>query len=152
LIYGGASVGIMGTIADAILAEGGSVIGVIPAFLEKREIAHKDLTELIRVDNMHERKAKMMALADGFIALPGGPGTLEEFFEVFTWNQIGLLQKPCGILNINGYYNKLIELFDHMVVEKFLQERSRNVFYVDEHYESLLNKINAYAPPAIKTY
>jgi len=152
LIYGGASVGIMGTIADAILAEGGSVIGVIPAFLEKREIAHKDLTELIRVDNMHERKAKMMALADGFIALPGGPGTLEEFFEVFTWNQIGLLQKPCGILNINGYYNKLIELFDHMVVEKFLQERSRNVFYVDEHYESLLNKMNAYAPPAIKTY
>lgn len=152
LIYGGASVGIMGTIADAILAEGGSVIGVIPAFLEKREIAHKDLTELIRVDNMHERKAKMMELADGFIALPGGPGTLEEFFEVFTWNQIGLLQKPCGILNINGYYNKLIELFDHMVVEKFLQERSRNVFYVDDNYESLLNKMHSYEPPAIKTY
>lgn len=152
LIYGGASVGIMGTIADAILAEGGSAIGVIPTFLEKREIAHKDLTELIRVDNMHERKAKMMALADGFIALPGGPGTLEEFFEVFTWNQIGLLQKPCGILNINGYYNKLIELFDHMVSEKFLQERSRNVFYVDEHYESLLNKMHSYEPPAIKTY
>lgn len=152
LIYGGASVGIMGTIADAILAEGGSVIGVIPAFLEKREIAHKDLTELIRVDNMHERKAKMMELADGFIALPGGPGTLEEFFEVFTWNQIGLLQKPCGILNINGYYNKLIELFDHMVVEKFLQERSRNVFYVDDNYESLLNKMHTFEPPAIKTY
>lgn len=152
LIYGGASVGIMGTIADAILAEGGSAIGVIPTFLEKREIAHKDLTELIRVDNMHERKAKMMALADGFMALPGGPGTLEEFFEVFTWNQIGLLQKPCGILNINGYYNKLIELFDHMVSEKFLQERSRNVFYVDEHYESLLNKMHSYEPPAIKTY
>ena len=152
LIYGGASVGIMGTIADAILSEGGSAIGVIPTFLEKREIAHKDLTELIRVDNMHERKAKMMALADGFIALPGGPGTLEEFFEVFTWNQIGLLQKPCGILNINGYYNKLIELFDHMVVEKFLQERSRNVFYVDDNYESLLNKMHSYEPPAIKTY
>lgn len=152
LIYGGASVGIMGTIADAILQEGGSVIGVIPTFLEQREIAHKDLTELICVDTMHERKAKMMALADGFIALPGGPGTLEEFFEVFTWNQIGLLQKPCGILNINGYYNKLIELFDHMVVEKFLQERSRNVFYVDDNYESLLNKMNAYEPPAIKTY
>lgn len=152
LIYGGASVGIMGTIADAILTNGGSAIGVIPAFLENREIAHKGLTELIRVDNMHERKAKMMALADGFIALPGGPGTLEEFFEVFTWNQIGLLQKPCGILNINGYYNKLIELFDHMVSEKFLQERSRNVFYVDEHYESLLNKMHSYEPPAIKTY
>ncbi len=152
LIYGGASVGIMGTIADAILSEGGSAIGVIPTFLEKREIAHKDLTELIRVDNMHERKAKMMALADGFIALPGGPGTLEEFFEVFTWNQIGLLQKPCGILNINGYYNKLIELFDHMVVENFLQERSRNVFYVDENYERLWDKMQTYEPPAIKTY
>jgi hypothetical protein len=152
LIYGGASVGIMGTIADAVLAEGGSVIGVIPAFLEQREIAHKDLTELICVDTMHERKAKMMALADGFIALPGGPGTLEEFFEVFTWNQIGLLQKPCGILNIDGYYNKLIELFDHMVAEKFLQERARNVFYVDDNYESLLNQMNAYTPPAIKTY
>jgi len=152
LIYGGASVGIMGTIADAILSEGGAAIGVIPSFLEKREIAHKGLTELIRVENMHERKARMMALADGFIALPGGPGTLEEFFEVFTWNQIGLLQKPCGILNINGYYNKLIELFDHMVEEKFLQERSRNVFYVDDNYESLFTKMNTYEPPAIKTY
>ena len=152
LIYGGASVGIMGTIADAILQEGGSAIGVIPTFLEKREIAHKNLTELICVENMHERKAKMMALADGFIALPGGPGTLEEFFEVFTWNQIGLLQKPCGILNINGYYNKLIELFDHMVEEKFLQERARNVFYVDDHYERLLTKMQTYTPPAIKTY
>ena len=152
LIYGGASVGIMGTLADVVLAEGGSVIGVIPSFLEKREIAHKNLTELIRVENMHERKAKMMELADGFMALPGGPGTLEEFFEVFTWNQIGLLQKPCGILNINGYYNKLIELFDHMVEEKFLQERARNVFYVDDNYERLLTKMNNYEPPAIKTY
>lgn len=152
LIYGGASVGIMGTIADTILSEGGEVIGVIPTLLEQREIAHKGLTQLIRVETMHERKAKMMELADGFIALPGGPGTLEEFFEVFTWNQIGILQKPCGVLNINGYYNKLIELFDHMVREKFLQERSRNVFYVDDNYESLLSKMREYEPPAIKTY
>lgn len=152
LIYGGASVGIMGTIADAILEEGGTVIGVIPKFLEQREIAHKSLTQLIQVESMHERKAKMMALADGFIALPGGPGTLEEFFEVFTWNQIGLLQKPCGILNINGYYDKLIELFDHMVGEKFLQERSRNVFYVDDNYERLIAKMNTFIAPAIKTY
>lgn len=152
LIYGGASVGIMGTLANSILAEGGSVIGVIPAFLEKREIAHKELTELICVNNMHERKAKMMELADGFIALPGGPGTLEEFFEVFTWNQIGLIQKPCGILNVNGYYNKLIELFDHMVVENFLQERSRKVFFVDDKHENLMKKMYAYEPPAIKTY
>jgi len=152
LVYGGASVGIMGTIADTVLKEGGSVTGVIPTLLEQREIAHKSLTELIRVDNMHERKAKMMELADGFIALPGGPGTLEEFFEVFTWNQIGLLQKPCGILNINGYYDKLIELFDHMVSEKFLQERSRNVFYVDDNYEQLIRKMLEFVAPAIKTY
>lgn len=152
LIYGGASVGIMGTIADTILSEGGEVIGVIPTLLEQREIAHKGLTHLIRVETMHERKAKMMELADGFIALPGGPGTLEEFFEVFTWNQIGILQKPCGVLNINGYYNKLTELFDHMVREKFLQERSRNVFYIDDNYESLLRKMRTYEPPAIKTY
>ena len=152
LIYGGACVGVMGTIADAVLEEGGDVIGVIPTFLEQREIAHTSLSELIRVETMHERKAKMMSLADGFIALPGGPGTLEEFFEVFTWNQIGLLQKPCGILNINGYYNKLIELFDHMMNEKFLQERSHHVFYVDEHYETLLNKMQSFVPPSIKTY
>ena len=152
LVYGGASVGIMGTIADAILEEGGEVIGVIPKLLEQREIAHKSLTQLIRVETMHERKAKMMALADGFIALPGGPGTLEEFFEVFTWNQIGLLQKPCGILNINSYYDKLIELFDHMVGEKFLQERSRNVFYVDDNHEQLVEKMLTFVPPAIKTY
>ena len=152
LIYGGASVGIMGTIADTILSEGGEVIGVIPTLLEQREIAHKGLTQLIRVETMHERKAKMMELADGFIALPGGPGTLEEFFEVFTWNQIGILQKPCGVLNISGYYNKLIELFDHMVREKFLQERSRNVFYVDDNYEQLIHKMLGFVAPAIKTY
>lgn len=152
LVYGGASVGIMGTIADAVLDAGGSVTGVIPTLLEQREIAHKSLTTLIRVESMHERKKTMMELADGFIALPGGPGTLEEFFEVFTWNQIGLLQKPCGILNINGYYDKLIELFDHMVGEKFLQERSRNVFYVDDQYERLIDKMDTFVPPAVKTY
>lgn len=152
LVYGGASVGIMGAVADAVLNNGGSAIGVIPTLLEQREIAHQRLSELIRVETMHERKAKMMELADGFIALPGGAGTLEEFFEVFTWNQIGLLQKPCGILNINGYYDKLVELFDHMVREKFVQERARNVFFVDDNYENLLNKMHAFVPPAIKTY
>jgi hypothetical protein len=152
LVYGGASVGIMGTVADAVLTNGGQAIGVIPSLLEKREIAHKHLTELIHVETMHERKAKMMELSDGFIALPGGPGTLEEFFEVFTWNQIGLLQKPCGILNINGYYDKLIELFDHMINEQFVQERARNVFFVDGNHENLLQKMYAYVPPAVKSY
>ena len=102
LIYGGASVGIMATVANTVLEEGGKVIGVIPTLLEEREIAHQQLTELIVVKTMHERKSKMMELADGFIALPGGPGTLEEFFEVFTWNQIGLLQKPCAIFNMEN--------------------------------------------------
>lgn len=152
LIYGGASVGIMGTVADAVLANGGKVIGVLPTLLARREIAHQNLTEMIRVETMHERKAKMMELADGFIALPGGPGTLEEFFEVFTWNQIGLLQKPCGILNINGYYDKLVELFDHMVTEQFVQERARNVFFVDGDHENLLKKMYTFVPPAVKTY
>jgi uncharacterized protein (TIGR00730 family) len=108
LVYGGASVGIMGAVANTVLNEGGKVIGVIPRLLEEREISHQHLTELHTVDTMHERKSKMAELADGFIALPGGPGTLEEFFEIFTWAQIGLHQKPCGLLNINQYYNPLI--------------------------------------------
>jgi hypothetical protein len=152
LIYGGASVGVMGTVADTVLSEGGKVIGVIPTLLEEREISHKHLTELIVVNSMHERKSKMMELADGFIALPGGPGTLEEFFEVFTWNQIGLLQKPCGILNINHYYDLLIELFDHMQNEQFLQAQSRNALLVDDEVVGLLDKCAAYVPPAVKTY
>ncbi len=101
---------------------------------------------------MHERKSKMMELADGFIALPGGPGTLEELFEVFTWNQIGLLQKPCGILNINHYYDLLIGLFDHMQNEQFLQAQYRNALLVDEDVAGLLDKCAAYVPPAVKTY
>ncbi|MET4563541.1 uncharacterized protein (TIGR00730 family) [Lysinibacillus parviboronicapiens] len=152
LIYGGASVGVMGTVADTVLREGGKVIGVIPTLLEDREISHKHLTELIVVNSMHERKSKMMELADGFIALPGGPGTLEEFFEVFTWNQIGLIQKPCGILNINHYYDLLIALFDHMQVEQFLQTQYRNALLVDNDVLLLLEKCLAYVPPAIKTY
>ncbi|EON70167.1 TIGR00730 family Rossman fold protein [Lysinibacillus sphaericus] len=152
LIYGGASVGVMGTVADTVLQEGGKVIGVIPTLLEDREISHKHLTELIVVNSMHERKSKMMELADGFIALPGGPGTLEEFFEVFTWNQIGLIQKPCGILNISHYYDLLIALFDHMQDEHFLQTQYREALLVDSDVTLLLEKCLAYVPPAIKTY
>ncbi|MGE6516526.1 TIGR00730 family Rossman fold protein [Lysinibacillus sphaericus] len=152
LIYGGASVGVMGTVADTVLQEGGKVIGVIPTLLEDREISHKHLTELIVVNSMHERKSKMMELADGFIALPGGPGTLEEFFEVFTWNQIGLIQKPCGILNISHYYDLLIALFDHMQDEQFLQTQYREALLVDSDVTRLLEKCLAYVPPAIKTY
>lgn len=152
LVYGGASVGVMGAVANAVLEEGGYVIGVMPSFLEKREISHQNLSELIVVDSMHERKAKMADLADGFIALPGGPGTLEEFFEVFTWAQLGLHRKPCGLLNINHYYDPLITLFNHMADEKFLHEQYRSMAIVNEEPKELLDQLSTYNPPTVKTY
>ncbi|WP_291758638.1 TIGR00730 family Rossman fold protein [Lysinibacillus sp. UBA5990] len=152
LIYGGASVGIMATVANTVLQEGGKVIGVIPTLLEEREIAHQQLTELIVVKTMHERKSKMMEQADGFIALPGGPGTLEEFFEVFTWNQIGLIQKPCAIFNIEQYFDLLISFFDHMQQEQFLKAQYREALIVDAEAAALLDQCQSFVPPAIKTY
>ena len=152
LVYGGASVGVMGAVADTVLKEGGQVIGVMPRFLENREISHKKLSELIVVDTMHERKAKMADLAEGFVALPGGPGTLEEFFEIFTWAQLGIHQKPCGLLNINHYFDPLIELFNHMTNEQFLHEKYRSMALVDVKSDRLLDKFNAYEPPPVKTY
>lgn len=152
LVYGGASVGVMGAVADAVLSEGGQVIGIMPSFLEQREIAHEGLTKLIVVDSMHERKAKMAELADGFVALPGGPGTLEEFFEVFTWAQIGLHQKPCGLLNINHYFDPLLELFQHMTTEAFLQEKYRDMAIVESMPNRLLDRFHTYQAPTIKTY
>ncbi|WP_025027818.1 TIGR00730 family Rossman fold protein [Caldalkalibacillus mannanilyticus] len=152
LVYGGASVGIMGTIADTVLAEGGKVIGVIPRLLEEREIAHQHLTELHVVDTMHERKAKLADLSDGFIALPGGPGTLEEFFEIFTWAQIGLHQKPCGLLNIQRYYDPLMSLLDHMVEQQFLQEKYRSLAILESDPKALLDRFTLFQPLAIKTY
>ncbi|WP_186579711.1 LOG family protein [Aquibacillus kalidii] len=152
LVYGGASVGTMGAVADTVLEEGGNVIGVIPRLLEEREISHQNLTELYTVDTMHERKAKMAELADGFIALPGGPGTLEEFFEIYTWAQIGLHQKPFGLLNINGYYNPLVDLLDHMVEQQFLQEKYRSLALLNSNPKDLIDKFNTYEPPTIKTY
>ncbi|QTD41866.1 TIGR00730 family Rossman fold protein [Sporosarcina sp. Te-1] len=152
LVYGGASVGVMGAVADAVLAEGGQVIGIMPSFLEQREISHKSLSKMIVVDSMHERKATMAELADGFVALPGGPGTLEEFFEIFTWAQLGLHQKPCGLLNINHYFDPLVELFYHMTKEQFLHEKYRSMALVDDEPSRLLEKFNSYEPPAIKTY
>ncbi|MBK0010295.1 TIGR00730 family Rossman fold protein [Bacillus sp. S35] len=152
LVYGGASVGVMGAVADAVLEAGGHVIGVMPTFLEEREISHKNLSELIVVESMHERKAKMAELVDGFITLPGGPGTLEEFFEIFTWAQLGLHQKPCGLLNINDYYTPLISLFNHMTEEQFLQEKYRSMALVDTEPHGLLDQFNTYQPPSVKTY
>lgn len=152
LIYGGASVGVMGAIANAVLNEGGHVIGIMPRFLEEREISHKRLSELIVVDSMHERKAKMAELADGFVALPGGPGTLEEFFEIYTWAQLGLHQKPCGLLNINHYFDPLVELFNHMAEEQFLDEKYLSMALVDVEPHRLLDKFDCYEPLPVKTY
>ena len=152
LIYGGSSVGIMGAVADSIIEAGGNVIGVMPKFLDQKERSHKKLSELIIVESMHERKSKMSDLADGFIALPGGPGTLEEFFEIFTWAQLGLHQKPLGILNINHYYDPLIALFNHMTNEMFMEEKHRLMTLVDVDAKGLLDQFVHFKPPIMKTY
>lgn len=152
LVYGGSSIGIMGVIADTVLEEGGSVIGVMPNFLHEREISHPNLTDLIVVDSMHERKAKMADLVEGFIVLPGGPGTLDEFFEIFTWAQIGLHNKPCGLLNIDNYYEPLISLFDHMISQQFLHEKYRSMLLINDNPSNLIEKFATYQPPTVKTY
>ncbi|WP_237385341.1 TIGR00730 family Rossman fold protein [Xenorhabdus sp. Sc-CR9] len=152
LVYGGASVGIMGTVVDTVLKEGGKVIGVIPTLLEEREISHKNLSELHVVETMHQRKSKMIELAEGFVALPGGFGTLEEFSEVFTWSMIGLNNKPCGILNINHFYDPLISMIDKMADEQFLQEKYRHMAIIEQDPVLLLDRFNDYPVPSVKTY
>lgn len=152
LIYGGANVGLMGAVADAVLEHGGQVIGILPHFLQSREIAHTGLTELIMVESMHERKAKMAELADGFIALPGGPGTMEEYFEIFTWGQLGLHEKPCGLLNINHYFDPLLAMFDVMERERFMQPKYRPMVITDDTPEGMLQKFASYSAPSVKTY
>lgn len=149
LVYGGAQVGLMGAVADAVMAKGGKVTGVIPHFLSREEIAHHGLTELIRVESMHERKTKMAELADAFITLPGGYGTLEELFEIITWAQLGLHNKPIGILNLNGYYDCLIAQLDHMVKAGLLRQINRDMLLVADNPIALLKLIKNYqAPPA----
>ncbi|EMK3756581.1 TIGR00730 family Rossman fold protein [Providencia rettgeri] len=152
LVYGGASVGIMGTIADTILALGGNVVGVIPSLLEEREISHKNLTQLYKVDTMHQRKNKMIELADAFVALPGGYGTLEEYAEVFTWSQIGLHTKPCALFNINNYWQSLVDMTNKMADEGFLHEKYRHMAIVDDSPERILNSFESYIAPPVKTY
>lgn len=145
LVYGGAHAGLMGALADAALEEGGNVIGIIPTFLRDREIAHGSLTKLVIVDTMHERKRQMAELADAFIVLPGGLGTMEEFFEVFTWQYIGLHRKPCGILNIDGYYDPLLALLDHMTEQTFIPPQARRALLVDDDAARLLDRLAAFA-------
>jgi uncharacterized protein (TIGR00730 family) len=141
VVYGGGRVGLMGALADAALAAGGSVTGVIPRALVSREIAHLDLKDLRVVDSMHERKALMAELADAFIALPGGFGTLEEFCEVLTWAQLGLHHKPCGLLNVAGFYDSLLSFFDHAAAEDFIRDLHRGQVVVESDLERLLDAL-----------
>ena len=151
LVYGGASVGIMGEIANAVLEEGGDVIGIIPKGLFKKEVAHTGVTELREVDSMHERKSLMADLSDGFIALPGGFGTIEEIFEIITWSQLGMHRKPCGLLNVCHYYDKLIDFLDHAVIEQFIKAAHHSTILVDECPDALLGKFEVYeAPETVK--
>jgi uncharacterized protein (TIGR00730 family) len=147
LVYGGASIGLMGAVADAALAAGGEVIGVIPEALEAKEIAHRDLTRLEVVGSMHERKARMSELADAFVALPGGMGTLEELSEILTWAQLGLHEKPCGLLDIASYWRPLVAFFDHAVQERFLRAQHRAMVIVEDQPVALLDALAAYVPP-----
>lgn len=149
LIYGGANVGLMGAVADGVLQEGGKAIGVLPHFLQSKEIAHQNLTELILVETMHERKTKMNELCDGVIVLPGGYGTLEEFFEMITWAQLGLHKKPIAILNIDGFYNELIKLVQTMVDKGFLKQINQEMLLVSDSIDALLEKMRNYQAPTI---
>lgn len=149
LIYGGARVGLMGILASTIHKQGGKVIGVIPEMLLKREVAFMDLPDLRIVDSMHERKALMFELANGFIALPGGFGTIEEFFEILTWAQLGFHSKPCGLLNINGYFDFFIKFINNAKDEKFIDSEYLDMVIVDKDADTLIDKMLVYKPPKV---
>jgi uncharacterized protein (TIGR00730 family) len=149
IVYGGSNVGLMAALADAISEERGDIIGVIPRMLVEREVANTALADLRIVESMHERKAMMAELSDGFIALPGGIGTLEEFFEIWTWGQLGMHDKPCGLLNVAGYFDPLLQFLDRAVEEKFVREVHRNMVVVESDPAALLSRFEAYEPPRV---
>jgi uncharacterized protein (TIGR00730 family) len=149
LVYGGGRVGLMGVLADTVLDAGGEAIGVMPQALIDREIGHGGLTELRVVDSMHERKAQMAELSDAFVAVPGGIGTLEELIEVYTWSQLGIHHKPCGVLNVRGYYDHLAAFLDHAVGEGFLRPQHRAVLSVASDPAGLLDLMAGYEPPTV---
>ena len=149
LVYGGGKVGLMGVVADSVLQAGGTAIGVIPQHLLDREIGHQNLTELRVVRSMHERKQQMSDLADAFVLLPGGIGSLEEFFEIWTWGQLGLHQKPYGILNVAGYFDSLLAFLDHAVQERFVREEYRGLVVVAADSVDLLAKLDRARIPAL---
>ena len=152
LVFGGGRVGLMGVVADAALAAGGEVIGVIPEALVAKELAHNGLSDLRVVGSMHERKALMAELADAFVALPGGYGTFEEFCEVATWAQLGFHRKPCGLLNVDGFYNSLLTFFDHAVTEGFVRPGHRALVLEERDPERLLDLLARYQPPALEKW
>jgi uncharacterized protein (TIGR00730 family) len=152
LVYGGARVGLMGVVADAVLAAGGHVTGVIPSGLVAREVAHSGLPDLRVVGSMHERKAVMAGLADAFIALPGGWGTLEEFFEILTWGQLGLHQKPCGLLNVRGYFDGLLSFVAHSIKEGFVKREYQSMIAVADAPGDLLDRLATYEPPVVEKW
>ncbi|MFN7953305.1 MAG: TIGR00730 family Rossman fold protein [bacterium] len=152
LVYGGGNVGLMGILADAVLEHGGRAIKVIPRSLVEREVAHFGLSELRVVDSMHERKQLMHDLSDAFVALPGGIGTFEELFETLTWSQLGLHAKPCGILDVDGYFRPLVELLDHAVASELLAAEHRDALLVDTDAARLIARLRTHRPPAVEKW
>lgn len=152
LVYGGGNVGLMGVVADAVLAAGGRAVGVIPDHLVRKEVGHNGLTEQHVVNTMHERKAKMAALADGFLALPGGVGTLEEIIEVFVWMQLGLHAKPCALLNVNGYYDPLVKLLTHMTESRFLRPEQLSQLIVTRGPSEALDRLQSFSPTVVEKW
>lgn len=144
LVFGGGAIGLMGIIAREVLKSGGEVVGVIPEALYKKQLALQELTDIRIVGSMHERKALIAELSDGFIAMPGGLGTIEEIFEVLTWTQLGIHTKPCGFLNVRNYFNHLIKFLDHMRDQNFISEKHRSMIIIEENPEGLLTKIKSY--------
>jgi uncharacterized protein (TIGR00730 family) len=152
LVYGGASIGVMGAVADAVLERGGQAIGVIPYSLATKEVSHDGLDELIVVDSMHERKAKMAELSDGFIALPGGWGTIEEIFEMLTWAQLGFHEKPCGLLNVAAYYDQLFAFLENAIEQQFVKEEYRPMIIMDKIPGTLLDRFDHYCAPKVRKW
>jgi len=152
LVYGGAAVGIMGVVADAVLANGGKAIGVIPKALAVKEVAHEGLNELHVVESMHERKAMMADLSDGFIALPGGWGTLEEIFEILTWAQLGFHRKPCGLLNVEGYYDDLIRFLENAFTQQFVNDLYRPILITADEPAKILDQFAVYEAPEVRKW
>lgn len=148
VVYGGGGVGLMGALADAVLAEGGDIVGVIPQALVDREIAHRDVSDMRVVGSMHERKALMAELSDAFVALPGGLGTLEELFEVYTWAQLGLHRKPCALLDVEGYYAGIARFLAHAVEERFVREEHRAMLMVERDPRVLIDRLRGFEPDA----